>query len=257
MKNAIKLLALGMLFSLVSCGEETDTKKTTDHPSENKITTPDIPKKEEKKPDTIVVENKVDSSNVVKVEDAEHEEVKDTIEEKKETPKKVDKKEYAKISTDFGDIILTLYDETPKHKANFIKLAKSGFYNGTTFHRVIKGFMIQGGDPNSKDDNTMNDGIGGPGYTIPAEFNGKFKHKVGALAGARMPDQVNPKRESSGSQFYIVENENGTPHLDGGYTVYGHVVKGMDVVHKIANQPTARANRPVKDIKMKVSIIKM
>jgi len=108
------------------------------------------------------------------------------------------------ISTEFGEIHVVLYDETPQHKDNFIKLAQEGFYDSTTFHRLIEGFMIQGGDPNSKDDNEMNDGQGGPGYTIEAEFNNEFVHKKGALAAARLGDQQNPEKRSSGSQFYIV-----------------------------------------------------
>lgn len=109
------------------------------------------------------------------------------------------------ISTEFGEIAVVLYDETPQHKDNFLKLAREGFYDSTTFHRIIEGFMIQGGDPNSKDDNTMNDGQGGPGYTIEAEFNNDFVHKKGALSAARLGDQQNPEKRSSGSQFYIVQ----------------------------------------------------
>ena len=181
--------------------------------------------------------------------------------------------ELVKIHTDFGDIYVYLYDATHIHKANFIKLAKSGFFDGTTFHRIIPNFMIQGGDPNSKDDNINNDGEGGPEYkgepntfkdpnsntyTIAAEIKPDIKHKYGSVAGAREGDDVNPEKRSSGSQFYIVENKNGTPHLDGKYTVFGEVVYGMDVVEKIAAQPKNKANdRPMKDIKMKVEIIKV
>ena len=111
-----------------------------------------------------------------------------------------------KINTPEGEIIVRLYDETPKHRDNFIKLAKEGYYNGTLFHRVIKDFMIQGGDPNSKDAPAGKMlGTGGPGYTVPAEFvYPQLFHKRGALSAARQGDEVNPKRESSGSQFYIV-----------------------------------------------------
>ena len=115
--------------------------------------------------------------------------------------------EIAIISTDFGDMYVLLYDDTPLHKENFIKLAKEGFYDSTTFHRVIEGFMIQGGDPNSKDEIPFNDGQGGPGYTIEAEFNPDLIHKKGALAAARLGDQQNPERKSSGSQFYIVHGQ--------------------------------------------------
>lgn len=151
-------------------------------------------------------------------------------------------------------IVMVLYDKTPKHKANFIKLAKEGFYNGTTFHRVIDGFMIQGGDPNSKDNNPNNDGQGGTGYTIPAEFDPSLKHKKGALAAARMGDQVNPNKESSGSQFYIVQNNSGTHFLDGSYTVFGEVVKGLAVVDRIAKAKKGQGDRPVYDVKMNVIV---
>lgn len=109
-----------------------------------------------------------------------------------------------KISTDKGDIYVDLYDDTPKHKDNFLKLAKEGYYDGTSFHRVIKDFMIQGGDPNSKEGGTGRPGEGGPGWTIPHEITAGHFHKRGALSAARMPDVVNPNWESSGSQFYVV-----------------------------------------------------
>ncbi len=112
-----------------------------------------------------------------------------------------------KISTDYGDMYVVLYDETPIHKANFLKLVDVGFYDSTTFHRVIPEFMIQGGDPNSKDNIPFNDGQGGPGYTQEAEFNSDLIHKKGALAAARLGDQQNPERRSSGSQFYIVQGK--------------------------------------------------
>jgi len=181
--------------------------------------------------------------------------------------------EIVKIHTDFGDIYVYLYDATPIHKANFIKLAKSGFYNGTTFHRVIQNFMIQGGDPNSKDNNPKNDGEGGPEfkgdpntfkdsmsntYTLAPEIKDNIMHKYGSIAAARESDDINPKMRSSGSQFYIVERKNGTPHLDKKYTVFGEVVSGMEVVEKIAVQPKDPSNnRPLKDIKMTVEIIKV
>lgn len=158
------------------------------------------------------------------------------------------------ISTPQGDIRLVLFDDTPRHKENFLKLAKEGFYDGTTFHRVIDGFMIQGGDPNTKDEDPSNDGGGNPGYTIPAEILPKYKHQRGAVAAARMGDQVNPRKESSGSQFYIVENHNGTPQLDEAYTVFGQVIDGLDVIDKIAEQPKDGRNRPLSDIKMKVKV---
>lgn len=158
------------------------------------------------------------------------------------------------INTDFGEIVLVLHDQTPEHKKNFLKLAKGGFYDGTTFHRVIDNFMIQGGDPNSKDDNKTNDGRGSPGYKIPAEFDNNLTHIQGAVAAARQPDQVNPEKESNGSQFYIIEPESGYHFLDGEYTVFGQVVSGLEVVQNIAEQPKDRNNRPLDDIKMTMKV---
>ena len=252
--------------------------------------------------------------------------------------KKADNKmTQVKLETTLGDIIVELYNETPQHRDNFIKLVKEGYYDGVLFHRVIKDFMIQTGDGNSKTagPETML-GDGDPGYTIEAEFvYPKYFHKRGALAAARTGDQVNPERRSSGSQFYIVtgkiysseelnmmakrmtdikkqdifrrlvtenrakieelqrnqdnagiqalQNEliqiteaeaaktpssmtdeqidaytsvGGTPHLDGQYTVFGEVIKGMDVVDKIQNTQTGAADRPTTDIKIiKASIL--
>jgi cyclophilin family peptidyl-prolyl cis-trans isomerase len=161
--------------------------------------------------------------------------------------------EVAVIKTTFGDIVLAFYDQdAPLHVANFKKLAREGFYNGCTFHRVIPGFMIQGGDPNSKDDDRNNDGTGGPGYTIPAEI--KRNHKRGALAAARLGDQMNPKRESSGSQFYICVGD--AKFLDGAYTVYGEVIKGMDVVDKTVAVPRDARDNPSEKVAMTVEIHK-
>ena len=144
-----------------------------------------------------------------------------------------------------GNIEIELNEkDAPQHVANFKKLVKSGFYNGMTFHRVIPGFMIQGGDPNSKDADRSNDGQGGPGYTVPAEI--KAKHEKGSIAGARLGDNVNPKRESSGSQFYIVTGE--ASHLDGQYTVFGKVVKGMDVALSIEKVKRDAADNPIEKI---------
>jgi cyclophilin family peptidyl-prolyl cis-trans isomerase len=161
------------------------------------------------------------------------------------------------ISTPYGDMILLLYNQTPQHKKNFIELAQKGFYDGTTFHRVILDFMIQGGDPNSKDSIQGNEGMGGPGYTIPAEFVPTLKHDKGALAAARMGDDSNPMRASSGSQFYIVQNKNGTPFLDNSYTVFGQTIKGFDVIDKIAQVPVDGGSKPFKDVTMKVTVTKM
>lgn len=163
----------------------------------------------------------------------------------------------ATIHTNFGDIHLILFDETPRHKENFLKLAKEGYYDSTTFHRIIDNFMIQGGDPNSKDDDPNNDGMGGPDYTIPAEFDTSLTHNYGAVAAARMGDQVNPQKASSGSQFYIVEKKTGTHFLDNSYTVFGCVIQGMDVVEKIAEQPKDPRDRPLKPITMTITVKKM
>ena len=190
------------------------------------------------------------------------------------------------ISTPFGDMVVELYNETPQHRDNFIKLVKERFYDGTLFHRIIPNFMIQGGDPDSKGAApNVQLGNGGPGYTIPAEFFDKLYHKKGVLAAARLGDAVNPKKESSGSQFYLVQGKvyseekllslgfrsgkkytevqaktygtiGGTPHLDGAYTVFGEVVKGLEIIELIANQRRDKNNRPLKDVEMSISIIK-
>lgn len=157
------------------------------------------------------------------------------------------------IHTDLGDMQGILYNETPLHRDNFVKLVKAGYYNGTLFHRVILGFMIQGGDPDSKTAKPGQQvGAGGPGYTIPAEFNASLKHKRGALAAAR---NSNPQKASSGSQFYIVEPEKGAHSLDNDYTVFGEITSGLDVITKIASVEKDQANRPVKDIKMTIKIV--
>lgn len=133
--------------------------------------------------------------------------------------------EYAVITTTYGEIKIELYaDKAPKTVANFKKLASEGFYNGLTFHRVVPGFVVQGGDPKGN-------GTGGPGYTVEAEINPKLKHVTGAVATARLGDQVNPQKRSSGSQFYICLAP--APHLDGEYTIFGQVVEGMDKVPRI------------------------
>lgn len=189
------------------------------------------------------------------------------------------------ISTDLGEMKAVLYNETPLHKENFIKLAKEGYFDGCLFHRVIDGFMIQGGDPDSKAAKPGQMlGQGGPGYTIPAEFKQELIHKKGALAAARMADQVNPQKASSGSQFYIAqgksytENElnmlssrmgkafnkqqmeayttvGGVPFLDYEYTVFGEVVEGLEVIDKIAAVEKDRRDRPVQDIKMTIKVV--
>jgi cyclophilin family peptidyl-prolyl cis-trans isomerase len=151
------------------------------------------------------------------------------------------------IETSKGTITIELFvQDAPKHSENFMKHARDGFYNGTTFHRVIPGFVAQGGDPNSRTDDRTLHGRGGPGYTIPAEIG--INHKRGYVAAARLGDQVNPLRESSGSQFYICLAD--LPNLDGGYTVFGHVVEGMDVVDAIAAVDTDQNDNPIERVEM-------
>jgi len=247
-----------------------------------------------------------------------------------------DKRPLVLITTDFGAMKIALYNETPKHRDNFIKLAKAGFFDGVLFHRVIKEFMIQGGDPDTRNVQPGQKlGDGGPGYEIENEINPLLLHKKGALAAARQGDQTNPEKKSSGSQFYIVQGvvfpstnlqelekegtqrlaqsimrqlsrENndslnfyrqannkiafdklatriqllaiakakekpfklaeeqrtlyttvgGTPHLDGNYTVFGEIIEGLAVLDSIASQRTGPADRPLRDIKMVVKVIK-
>lgn len=191
-----------------------------------------------------------------------------------------------KIETDYGTMIAVLYNGTPAHRDNFIKLAEEGFYDGLLFHRVINQFMIQGGDPLSRKAKAgQSIGSGGPGYTIPAEITDTLVHVKGAIAAARTGNDVNPGRASSGSQFYIVhgrtwtddqldQNEaqkgfrysrenrelyktiGGAAQLDREYTVFGRVITGLDVIDKIAAAQTSPNDRPAEDIKMKISIIK-
>jgi cyclophilin family peptidyl-prolyl cis-trans isomerase len=161
------------------------------------------------------------------------------------------------IKTNFGVMYMWLQKETPLHRSNFLKLADSNYYDSTTFHRCIKNFMIQGGDPNSKDADPNNDGNGGPGYTIPAEINtAKLKHERGAVAAARIGNTQNPLKASSGSQFYICVSTSGTQHLNGEYTVFGKILKGIEVADSIVAQPqNATNNRPINDIKMDIDFI--
>ena len=193
----------------------------------------------------------------------------------------------AEMQTNYGKIVVKLYDETPLHRDNFIKLVQKGVYDGLLFHRVIEKFMIQGGDPDSKDaPKGAMLGNGTLGYSIPAEFRPELFHKRGALCAAREGDEVNPNRESSASQFYIVQGrtfsmqeldmmserfgikfseeqrnvyatEGGAPHLDGSYTVFGEVVEGMDVVDKIAAVERDRFDRPLEDVRIEsIKLIK-
>lgn len=155
------------------------------------------------------------------------------------------------IVTTEGVIKVRLYSKTPKHRDNFAKLAFEGFYDNILFHRVINGFMIQAGDPLTKDEaNAAKFGTGGPDYTIPAEFVPEYTHKKGALAAARRGDAVNPYKESSGSQFYLVQDEWACSQLNGDYTVFGETVEGMEIIDKIAAAETDPRDRPKKDIKI-------
>lgn len=172
--------------------------------------------------------------------------------------KKSSKDEVVTLTTTQGVIRLILFDDTPGHKANFLQKAKSGFYDGTTFHRVIAGFMIQGGDSNSKDADPSNDGLGQPSEgTLPAEFVAGHVHNYGALAAARQGDYVNPQRASSASQFYLVENHGGAHSLDGQYTVFGQAIEGLEVIDKIARLPRDGNDRPTTDLKMTMKVEKL
>ncbi len=148
------------------------------------------------------------------------------------------------VKTNYGTMKIKLYKETPLHRDNFVKLVEQKFYDGLLFHRVINGFMIQAGDPLSKDPaQVAKYGTGGPGYTVPAEILPQFTHKKGAIAAARKGDKANPNRESSGSQFYIVQSPEACASLDGQYTVYGETIEGLDVVDKIAGVATGAQKR--------------
>lgn len=153
------------------------------------------------------------------------------------------------IETTHGTMKVKLYSKTPKHRDNFAKLVSENYYDGIRFHRVIEGFMIQTGDPYSRDTAMINSwGTGGPDYTVPAEFVQEYYHKKGALAAARKGDMANPKKASSGSQFYIVHDENVCRQLDGQYTVFGEVTEGLEVIDVIAQVATDRYDRPYEDV---------
>lgn len=200
---------------------------------------------------------------------------------------KKDKRVRVEMLTTEGKMVIELYNETPLHRDNFLKLVKQHTYDSLLFHRVINKFMIQAGDPNSRNakPNQML-GEGTLGYTIPAEFRKDLFHRKGALCAARQGDNVNPRKESSASQFYIVQGQvwdegtldmmekrlgkpitpeqrkiyttvGGTPHLDGDYTVFGQVVEGMEVIDKIAMVKTGQADRPVKDVRiLRIKVLK-
>ena len=161
------------------------------------------------------------------------------------------------IVTSKGTIKIKLYKETPLHRDNFVKLASKKYYDNILFHRVIKNFMIQVGDPLTKDPNAnpAKFGTGGPGYTIPAEILPQFKHKKGALAAARKADKANPNRESSGSQFYIVHDAGTCAQLDGQYTIFGETLEGFDVIDAIAGVEVQKPkDLPLEPIKV-ISIL--
>ncbi len=162
--------------------------------------------------------------------------------------KQIEEPEFEIITT-HGTMRVRLYGHTPKHRDNFVKLVSEKYYDGIRFHRVIDGFMIQTGDPFSRDTSLINKwGTGGPDYTIPAEINDIYHHKKGALAAARKGDLANPKRASSGSQFYIVHNPEECSHLDGQYTIFGEVTSGLEVIDNIASVDTDRYDRPYEDV---------
>ena len=153
------------------------------------------------------------------------------------------------IVTTHGTMRVKLYNKTPKHRDNFAKLVSEKYYDGVRFHRVIEGFMIQTGDPFSRDTSKINAwGTGGPDYTVPAEFVNEYWHKKGAIAAARKGDLANPTKASSGSQFYIVHDENACLHLDGQYSIFGEVIEGLDIIDKIATVATDRYDRPYEDV---------
>jgi peptidyl-prolyl cis-trans isomerase B (cyclophilin B) len=206
--------------------------------------------------------------------------------------KRKDRKRDVELYTTAGNIVLRLYDSTPLHRDNFLKLVKAHYYDSVLFHRVIKNFMIQSGDPNSKTAMAGQPlGNGGPGYMVPAEFRPSLFHKKGVLAAARNGDDVNPEKQSSASQFYIVQGRKftdkeldsievvrlkgyklpvehrevyktigGTPQLDQNYTVFGEVIKGLDVVDSIASTATSKGidkDRPLQDIRiLKARLVK-
>ena len=153
------------------------------------------------------------------------------------------------IVTSMGTVRVRLYKDTPKHRDNFIRLALTHFYDGTLFHRVVPGFVIQGGDPYTKDSTRVEEwGEGGPGYNIDPEFVPEHRHKKGALAAARRGDFANPAKESSGSQFYLVVDSTACSHLNGEYTVFGETVGGLNVIDRIARTQVDRYNRPERPV---------
>lgn len=207
---------------MISCGQNSE-KKAED---QTKAETAETIIKDTNENKTITMEMKTESMELKKIEEPEFD-----------------------IMTTHGTMRIRLYNKTPLHRDNFVKLVSEKYYDGIRFHRVIEGFMIQTGDPYSRDTAMINKwGIGGPDYTVPAEFVADYHHKKGALAAARKGDLANPKKASSGSQFYIVHDPENCAHLDGQYSIFGEVVSGLEVIDKIATVDTDRYDRPYEDV---------
>lgn len=231
MKKTIYIILICLVLgSLSSC--KGSRNKTSDTISDNSTTI------STDSSDSILV---TDSTTIKSVKT-----MKNPIQVALETPEPV-----FEIITTLGKIKIKLYEKTPKHKENFIKLVSKHYYDSLLFHRVINGFMIQTGDPYTKDTSKVSlYGQGGPDYTIPAEFVNEYWHKKGAIAAARRGNIANPKKSSSGSQFYIVQDENACLHLDGEYTIFGETIEGLDVIDKIAAVETDPYDRPLQDIRI-------
>ena len=207
---------------MISCGQ--NTEKKAENQVEAEIAEATIKDTNENK--TITMEMKTESMEMKKIEEPEFD-----------------------IMTTHGTMRVRLYNKTPLHRDNFVKLVSEKYYDGIRFHRVIEGFMIQTGDPYSRDTAMINKwGTGGPDYTVPAEFVADYHHKKGALAAARKGDLANPKKASSGSQFYIVHDPENCAHLDGQYSIFGEVVSGLEIIDKIATVDTDRYDRPYEDV---------
>ena len=207
---------------MISCGQNTEKK------AENQVEaeTAEATIKDTNENKTITMEMKTESMEMKKIEEPEFD-----------------------IMTTHGTMRVRLYNKTPLHRDNFVKLVSEKYYDGIRFHRVIEGFMIQRGDPYSRDTAMINKwGTGGPDYTVPAEFVADYHHKKGALAAARKGDLANPKKASSGSQFYIVHDPENCAHLDGQYSIFGEVVSGLEIIDKIATVDTDRYDRPYEDV---------
>jgi cyclophilin family peptidyl-prolyl cis-trans isomerase len=221
-------IAISIVATLaISCGQEAEKKTTKKAENKTKVETT---KKtaDNKETTTIKMEMNADNMEMKKIEQPEFD-----------------------IVTTHGTMRVRLYNKTPQHRDNFVKLVSEKFYDGIRFHRVIEGFMIQTGDPYSRDTSLINKwGTGGPDpdYTVPAEFVSDYHHKKGALAAARKGDLANPRKASSGSQFYIVHDPENCAHLDGQYSIFGEVISGLDIIDKIATLATDHYDRPYEDV---------